>query len=313
MLRNFASIVVGLCLSATGVLAQTGWTPQDGVDTLPRGSDQTEHVNMLSWQFHPITDGTQVTAFFATITGDDAWGGNVKLMYFSHDSAGVWTSYGWAEDGTDGAISWIRSTHGSNSLAQSDFASYPAGASPVAPEEMKNGFFLSDPNASILDELDEGQAEVVIQWLAEAGYKVAPKLSEALGVAGQVVLNESMSYMTNQVEYTLFPLKTTYMAAPTRRWCSCFVTTSTVTPSAPGPATLVPPTPTTPNPVPAIGACDYTFERTISTTTVRRVGDYVVVCVDCTGMTVTTVKQHVTIRVLAPCTVPTPTNADPWS
>jgi hypothetical protein len=317
MLRNLASIAVGLCLSATGVLAQGTWTPQEGIENLPRGTNVNQHLSTFDWKFEPITDGTQVTGFFGSLQGTNAFGSNVKLMYFSLGSDGHWTSYGWAEDGTDGAIAWIKSAHGSSAFDRSfDLAAYTTTATAVAPVEMKNGYFITDPTGDLIGDLDKDQAEAMTEWLAEGGYPVAPGLSQKLP-GGQIVLDELMGFFANQAEYTLYPLKTTYANLVTAAWpCHCVGTATTTTLPGPGAPTLTPTSPSLPyNPHVGGGGCTWHYRRPVKTVTTTTTGDYFswFRCPSCAGSSSTTVYEYT--EVIAPCgttPAPTPEPTDPW-
>jgi hypothetical protein len=316
MLRNLAGIVLGVCAAASALIAQGTWTPQEGIENLPRGDGVNQQTSTLGWSFEPITNGAEVVGFFGLLEGDDAFGGNVKLMYFAHDSAGVWTSYGWEEDGTDGAVAWIRLVHGANALSRSQrFSSYTTAATPVAPEQMKDGFFVSDPNADLVAVVGPEQAEVIIEWLADAGYKVAPKLSEKIGPGGQQVLNDLMGFLSNQAEYTLYPLKTTYANVNVMVWCSCTSATTTTIMQPPGGPTLDPSTPINPNPVIVAGGCKWKYTRPVSTTTTTFTGKHypLFLCPSCAKTVTVTNYEHTSVT--APCgttPAPLPEPGDPW-
>jgi len=178
---------------------------------------------------------------------------------------------------------------------------------------MKNGFFVTDPNADLVAAMGPEQAETVIGWLTEVGYPVAPKLSEKLSPGGQAVLNDLMGFLANQAEYTLYPLKTTYASVPVMVWCSCTTAAGApVTLPTPGPATLVP---GITNPTRTVdGQCVWKYQRTIRTVTTTSTGkkNTIIFCPSCAATTTKNVLEYTTVT--GPCTgpVPVPQPDDYW-
>lgn len=316
MLRRIVCAAVGLCVTAASVLAQGTWTPQEGIETLPRGSDTRQQAATLGWVFHPIADETQVIAFYGELESQDAIGANVKQMYFVRDSEGEWTSYGWDQGDTDSAIAWIQSVHGVKALDRdNEYAGYSPTEAPVDPAPMKGGIFIDDPNFDIFEQMDPEARGALVYWLVEAGYAASPKLAELLITeyeGGPEVLNELMNYLTNQAEYTLFPAKTTYAVTVALAWpCTCTTTTTTVNLPTPGPAVLDPGT--VPNPRPtADGQCMWRYHRVVGNATTTSTGRYLL-CPSCAS-TSPAIPIYEFTDVIGPCAgpVPVPQPGDPW-
>ena len=300
-----ASLYVG----APAALAAPGtWVPQEGIENLPRGESAVQQTATLGWVFHPITNGAEVTAFFGQLQDTDCIGGNVKLMYFAHDAYGEWTSYGWEGGDIDGAIAWVQAQHGTGALSRDvTYGHTISTATPVAPAAMKNGIFASDPNADLFAQMSPDAASTVISWLVESGYAAAPKLAEVLITeqqGGVKVLNNLMGFLSNQAEYTLYPLKTTYVTVSAAAWCSCTVVPGTPTVlQPPGAPTIVPHAVRSVN-----GECWYKFTRPIRTRTLTATGREWY-CPSCAGTSTQTQTESTWVLgncppAAAPTTVP---------
>jgi len=310
--------LVGVAMGMTVTHAQSTWTPQEGIDNLPRGADVQQQAATLGWVFHPIVDGTQVTAFYAQLDSADAFGANIKEMYFLHGNDGTWTSYGWAESNPEAAVAWIRSQHGASALSRDAmYDTAPATtATPVAPAPMKGGIFVADPNAAIFDQMDPEARATLVGWLVDAGYAGSPKLAELLITeheGGPKVLDELMNYLSNQAEYTLYPLKTTYASTSAAAWpCGCFKIKRTRV-ILPSPGVPMKDPDHWPNPrLTGGGQCIWRFRRATTTPTEVWTGEYFWSCVNCND-TAGTIWEYT--EIIAPCppaAAPTPGPSDPW-
>lgn len=229
-----------------------------------------------AWTFKVVVDNGAVLGYLGWIDPGATVGSNLEVVWYERGTQNDWSAWAWTGGTRDQAIAFVRSHFGLPTLWATDADFYPVidldepePVDAVLPTAVVDGVPINDPIAEVMA-AQPNKVEFAA-LLTTLGWPVAPLMAQLEAASSDTAnpCNEAvptivglLNTMTHDVEST-FGLAATTEACES--WCRCHVPPPTY--GAWSGWTLVPSTPTAPNPVTTpngVTRCKWEATRTVT-------------------------------------------------
>lgn len=173
----------------------------------------------MGWTFATAVSEDQVVGFLGWESDGQTVLGNIKVMWFQRDQAGLWNAWAWSDNDLGVAVNSVRTMLGdplvfSHDTDLANLAQLAVDQGYSEPSAVINGLYADDALQSII--ANDPHADALVEMLASVGWPVGQTLSAELAKAdkdcqGVLVspLNATMNTFARGSEIALLGESTT--------------------------------------------------------------------------------------------------------